>query len=306
MKQYIKKIKLIDDLYIAVKWRERKVSYGSENADKTFYVIRRANSKVGLFSLVMTTLGHIKYAVDKGYIPIVDLSNNSLNKQKQNVWELYFEQPCGYTLEDIAHSKNIVLSKGIIDNCISYPGGEIAHNNEELLKWKKIAEKYWILDSNIQAEAKQLIWDIFGSKKVLGVLMRGTDYVNARPPKHPVQPTVEQVINKINEVLDKYKCNYIYLVTEDEKIFQQLKELYGEKIVSLNIKRYSTQGNQNINDVRAENEKSVNLPDKQYLLSILLLAKCNYLVAGNAGGSQGALLLNQNYEYRYIFDLGIY
>lgn len=306
MKQYIKKIKLINDIYITLKWHERRVSYGKENADKTFYVIRRAHSKVGLFSLVMTTLGHIKYAVDKGYIPIVDLFHNSLNDQEHNVWELYFGQPCGYTLDDIKYSKNIILGNGIIDNRIPYPGANIAYNIEELQKWKSVVEKYLILNKNIQDETNKLINELFCDKKVLGVLMRGTDYVNTRPSKHPVQPTVAQVMNKIDEVLSKYECDFIYLVTEDERIFQQLKEKYGEKILSLNMKRYTTKGNQNINDVRAKSEKNVVLPDKQYLISILLLARCNYLVAGNAGGTQGALLFNKDYEYQYVYDLGVY
>ena len=310
MKKYLKKIKIINDIYINFKWSERRVSYGNENADKTFYVIRRANSKVGLFSLVMTTLGHIEYAVEKGYIPIVDLSYNSLKCQKDsarvNIWELYFEQPCGYSIEDIKKSKNIILSNGIIDNKMPYPGGGIATNPEELKRWKKVADKYLIVKEEIQREADHLAVEMFGNDKILGVLMRGTDYVNARPPKHPIQPTVEQVVDKIQEVREKMKCEYIYLATEDELIFQQIKQKFGEKVLSLDVKRYITEGSQNINDIRMKGEEKGPSPDKQYLINILLLSKCNYLVAGNAGGSQGALLFNKEYEYQYVYDLGTY
>ena len=310
MKNYLKKIKIIDDIYINFKWSERKVSYGEENADKTFYIIRRANSKVGLFSLVMTTLGHINYAVGKGYIPIVDLSYDSPKCQKNvgriNVWELYFEQPCGYSIKDINNSKNVILSNGIIDNKIPYPGGGIANDTEELKKWKQVTDKYLIVREEIQKEADNLADIMFGENKILGVLIRGTDYVNARPPKHPIQPTVEQVVSKIDEVLKKMKCEHIYLATEDETIFRQVKRKYGEKVVSMDVKRYITQGNQNINDVRKENEENVCSMEQQYLINILLLSKCHYLVAGNAGGTQGALLLNDKYEYRYVYDLGTY
>jgi len=310
MKNYLKNIIFINDIYTRLKWRQQRISYGKENIDKTFYVIRRANSKVGMFSLIMTTVGHIKYAVDKGYIPVVDLSSGSLQGNKgeklDNIWEVYFEQPCGYGMEDIRKSKNVILSNGIIDNRILYPGGNIAHDIEALQTWKGIAKKYLIVKENIRKEADEMARELFSEKKILGVLMRGTDYVNARPPLHPVQPTVQQVINKVDEVLEEYKCKYIYVVTEDENIFRQLNQKYGKKIISLNMNRYTTQGKQNINDIRRENEKNICMQDKQYLISILLLAKCHCLVAGNAGGTQGALLFNDNYEFQYIYDLGIY
>ena len=60
-------------------------------------------------------LGCIVSFIKEGYIPIVDLISfpnifnkfyiNSLNK---NPWELYFNQPYGYTLEGVKkNSKNI-------------------------------------------------------------------------------------------------------------------------------------------------------------------------------------------------------
>ena len=53
IKGKLKKIAFFDHLYVQWKWRERKVSWGAENPDKTFFVIRRAQCKAGLFSLVM-------------------------------------------------------------------------------------------------------------------------------------------------------------------------------------------------------------------------------------------------------------
>ena len=39
---------------------------------------------------------------------------------------------------------------------------------------------------------------------------------------------------------------------------------------------------------------------------MMLLAECSCLVAGNVGGTHGALLMSKGYEYRYIFNLGNY
>ena len=120
VKKVFQKITFLNEPYTRWKWRERRVSYGKENPDKTFYVIRRASCKVGLFSHVMTNMGLVKYALDRGYIPVIDMQNtkNTYLEPDQvgkvNAWEFYFEQPCGYSLRDIKKSKNVILSNGLI------------------------------------------------------------------------------------------------------------------------------------------------------------------------------------------------
>ena len=107
VKEKLKGITILNRLYVSWKWRERRVSHGKENPDKIFFVIRRARCKAGLFSLVMTNMGLVKYALDKGYIPVIDMQserNTYLEEEqvgRENAWEFYFEQPCGYSLKDI-------------------------------------------------------------------------------------------------------------------------------------------------------------------------------------------------------------
>ena len=310
MKKYLKKIKFINDAYTKFKWRERRVSYGTENSDKIFYVVRRAGSKVGLFSLVLTSLGYIKYAVDHGYIPVIDMSNedNTYMQQdrKGNVWEYYFEQPCGYTLNDIRHSSHVIIGNGIIDGRIPFPGEDIAYNDEKLEKWKAIADRYLIVRPEIRQEADELWKRLSGRKRVLGVLLRGTDYVNSRPKDHPVQPTIEQAIDKMDEVLTSQEFQKIYLATEDAGIYQELCNRYGEKIVSMDVERYITDKTDNINDISVKKSTNKYQMGKDYLINSLLLSKCDYLLAGNAGGSQGALLFRDKDDPRFLFNLGKY
>lgn len=92
--------------------RERIYHYGNENPDKIFYIICFDYETQGLFAIVKSVLSHIMYAVDKGWIPVVDLKNYSCQYQQkgENSWELFFEQPCGYTLEDISRSNRVVIS----------------------------------------------------------------------------------------------------------------------------------------------------------------------------------------------------
>lgn len=61
--------------YFIFKGRQRKICLGSKNADKTFYVIGWNDEGGGLFWIVNKVCMHIAYALDHGYIPVVDLKN---------------------------------------------------------------------------------------------------------------------------------------------------------------------------------------------------------------------------------------
>ena len=49
--------------------------YGELNPDTTFYVIRRSDGHAGINSQFNTNLGHVRYAVNNGWIPVIDMQN---------------------------------------------------------------------------------------------------------------------------------------------------------------------------------------------------------------------------------------
>ena len=312
IKGKLKKMAFFDHLYVQWKWRERKVSWGAENPDKTFLVIRRAQCKAGLFSLVMTNMGLVKYALDKGYIPVIDMQserNTYLDEEqvgRENSWEFYFEQPCGYSLKDISRSRNIILSSGLIGKNNFFPEDRMVKNPEEYRMWRNLFQRYFRVKKEVLEEAEALKRELFHGERVLGVLCRGTDYTNTRPKDHPIQPDIADVLDKVDEVLKQQKCSYVYLATEDDDIYAVFERQYGAKLKVLKTRRYHNTGQENINDISAKSGESKYQLGRDYLMTILLLADCNCLVAGSAGGTYGALLMGKEYEYQYIFDLGTY
>ena len=51
--------------------------------------------------------------------------------------------------------------------------------------WHKFAEKYMPIKNNIMNEVKINMKKLFGnSKNILGVMIRGTDYIKYRPKYH--------------------------------------------------------------------------------------------------------------------------
>ena len=312
IKQELQKIKILNELYTKWKWRERHVSYGNQHPDKTFFVVRRASCKVGLFSHVMTNMGLVDYAVKQGYIPVVDMQSNANTYLeddkigKENAWEYYFKQPCGYSLTDIKEAKNVILSNGLITSQNSYPDFRITEEDELFQYWHNVFRQYFRPADEMAEEFERKRKELFGTSRILGILARGTDYVSMKPKGHPIQPTVEQIIEKATEIMKNYQCEKIYLATEDQEIYEKLMSAFDGRILAPETERFTTLGKQNINDMGSKERNNKVQKGREYLLSIMLLSGCNCLLAGNVGGTHGALLMNDEYEYKYIFELGYY
>lgn len=296
--------------YNSFKWRERAISNGNECPDKTYYVVRRFGGNAGLFSYVTSNLGEIKYAIGKGWEPIVDMQNipsllmETDKLRKANAWEYYFEQPYNIGLDRISKARNVVLGNAI--KLKNFPGHSIIDNQEELKMWRKIASKYLRIRPELEERINQYIEKHFEQDKVLGVLCRGTDYVQSKPKGHPVQPSADEVIGKCCEVISKYGCNKIYLATEDNDIYLKFVNKFGQdKIYNYQQVFYTVKSGQNINETANKNE-NCEARNQNYLVSIGILSRCNYLVAGAAGGTYGALLMSKGYDYQFIFDKGLY
>ena len=152
--------------YFIFKGRQRKVCLGSKNADKTFYVIGWNDEGGGLFWIVNKVCMHIAYALDHGYIPVVDLKNYitqyTLKNEKKNVWEIFFEQPAGYGLEDIKDSKNVIINRMTLAPAKKYLMGQIEfYDNQERIAYFRNIFKKFIHPNNktldyIRSKEKQL------------------------------------------------------------------------------------------------------------------------------------------------------
>lgn len=312
LKNRIQSISFINEPYTKWKWRERKVAYGKENADKVFYVVRRATCKAGLFSYVMTNMGGVKYAIEHDYIPVIDMQfnqNTYLEESKvgkTNAWEYYFEQPLGYGLSDIRRSKNVILGCGLIGEDTLFPGAETAWDPALYQNWRNIFSRYFIIKEEIRREAEKLFREMFGGARTLGVLARGTDYVNNRPKHHPIQPEADRMICDVRKAMETYRCQWIYLATEDESIYAQFRQAFGSRVKVTGAKRYSDTRDRNINDISCAGPADRYLRGKEYLLNILLLSLCNCLIAGNTNGTLGALFMSESFEYQYVYNLGFY
>lgn len=291
---------------------QKKVSYGDRNPGKTIYLVKPdyQDGVEGLLSLIYKQVLYINYAKESGYEPYVDWKHfkTQYYDGKNNAWQFFFEQPSHLCENEVYESKNVYLSGWTFRNInpLGLFESDIFFIKDLNLKSSRILKDNLHFNeevlSLVNEEAKYL--DI---ENCIGVYIRGTDYVKLRPSGEYVQPTVDQVKDKISSFVQKYNAP-IFLVTEDGDIYDELKTSFGNclKIVSYDsfIRNYDGKEVLSRSGVLEEDKKN---RGQKYLVKMILLSKCKYLISSMTQGSKFSYALNGGaYEDEYIFDLGLY
>lgn len=295
-------------------------NYGEKNPDIVFYVIKRENENLGLLSYFNTNLGHINYAINNGWIPIIDMKNypnsylESNEVGRKNAWEFYFQQPYGehWTLDEVYQSKHVRFSGNQIEMIRPDDDMDFLMNPYAQRYWNKIYTTYCKINSIIENEVEQFYENEFmkfigKGERILGVLLRGTDYYALRPKAHPIQPDIEEAVNIIAKRLEEWNCSRIYLVTEDIKILQEIQKRFGNQVFRYSSQMYKYSGSGYISDAQdngRDNDKYEH--GKEYLCSVLLLTKCNCFLGGRTSGTVAMHVMSKGFEHEEFFDYGRY
>lgn len=298
--------------------REVRKSYGKSNPEKVFYVIRGGGREEGLLSLFIGALEKISYAKRMNYIPFIDMKNYptqyniQANEEKTNSWEYYFTQPTKYREEDVYSSKNVILTGW--NTKLHEPTlfmGKMYSENQVKIQHDFIKDNLWFSKDLLDAVKKEE--SSLSLQRTLGVFLRGTDYAALKPKGHFKQPSIDEVIVKVEGFIKKYDIEAVYLVTEDYNIYDKIISRFGTLVKTTGsnyIKDYKNDeyiSKYLYNTSKDKNDKSNISKGMEYLVRIKILSDCGYLVSSLASGSIVALALNGNaYLDKYVFDIGLY
>ena len=295
-------------------FREKTVNYGDLNVDKKFYLIRpRVDCVEGLMSLLLNVAKQMNFAINHNYLPIVDFENYKTQYydnciDKQNVWEYYFLQPTDYTLDIVYKSRNVILSGlSALNKCdrfidMSFDSSDLNLARDFISKYIHINKTVYI---NLQEYSK-----LFEPKDTLGLYLRGTDYTSLRPAGHYIQPSVDEAIALAEKIIKKFSLKQVLLVTEDGNIYNNVKNHFKDKFVSLPFDRLVT--SYSSKSFLSEDESINQISESPYergliyLIKILLLSKCYYFIGGRTCGSWAACVFSKGFKYCHLYDLGIY
>ena len=285
----------------------------SSDGKKTYYIIRRDNPTIGLFTFVSVFLGHIAYALEKGYIPIIDMQNfKSIYLDdnlvgKENAWEYYFEQPFNISLTDITGEDHVIYSTRYTQP--ASPFIDSLFNKAESHFWNLIAKNLVRLNNSTESYFLNEFQALLEGKRILGLLYRGTDYLSLKPLNHPIQPSLDLFADTVISLKGKWgDFDGFYLATDDERAFNFLNEKFPGMLI-VNKRTYYDK----VGDIKYLAEATFNrnndsfLKGLEYLSSIILLSACDSIIASPCAGTYAANFFKQkDFENEYFFNLGFY
>ncbi|MCM1498458.1 MAG: hypothetical protein NC124_08325 [Clostridium sp.] len=231
----------------------------------------------------------MKKADEFGAIPVVDLKyypNDYIMEDKDigrnNCWEFYFKQAENISIDEVYHSRSVIMSSG------SYiPSLSEVYDINELMKSHVLVTKYLEPANSIKELCRKRRLDLgMEGKKILGVKCRGTDFARTKPSKHSIVPDAEQIIRVIKEKETEWgKYDAVFVATEDKYLYQSLKEEFGDRMISNDKNLIGDTGGKWLNELFCDKMKGIKQEMMtKYLISILLLATCDALIAPVVGG----------------------
>ena len=155
-------------------------------------------------------------------------------------------------------------------------------------------------------ESNTIIKKLFSdNKNVLGVLVRGTDYISKKRRNHPIQPKVEIVIKDVKIMDKRNNYNYIFITTEDDIIRNKfIKEFYKK----IKFNKYKKNINYNYKSKKLlgynKNIKGNIEYMKIYLINIIILSKCIDIITVRTSGTVGVFIISNGFRNTKIYFLG--
>lgn len=319
MKEILRKI--YNSLFCTFAWKSYQNSlekvFSEKRAEKNesvYYVISCEKFvQQGLFGYVDLVLSMVHYAMKNGMIPAVDMKNypnTYLEKDeigKINAWELFFKSLTSTSLDTIYREKKHVIGNLKDIDWNNRPTIRGVHNQKKHAFWSSMYGRFVQLSPKAEEYCENEYRKLLEGKAnhTLGVLIRGTDIKKCKG--HAIQPSIEQVIEKVEEVLrSNPSFQYIYLATEEKKNEAEMEKAFPEKII-VNQRTYydSMDYSHGLSNVSTDRERDRYSRGMEYLSSIRLLSRCGGLVAGQCGGSFAAYYWNNNqYRYTFFWELG--
>ncbi len=280
-----------------IAWHNAKVIKKYKGKEEIYCVSRLFTDEGGLFCIFLKAIAGISYSIQNGFIPVIDMQtkeNIFLSRQdrkKTNAWELFFEQPAGVSFSQIKDKPNKIVLENPLGPSDLF---ELVSAPQMTAYWRKLCEKY-IRFSPEQENVIRKYQTIFEPEdKVLGVLARGTDYLNPGVG-HAVQPSVDEVVKRTKRNIEKNGCNKIFLATEDGMILERMKQEYGKKLLYVDQKRYQGMQQNKLGHLSDYVADAIDM-NRSYLAAIYYLSKCSSFFGGVTTGTVGVYLLSEGFE----------
>ena len=235
-----------------------------------------------------------------------NILNNFQTSFKINPWEAFFDQPFNFKLKDVLNNAKKIKYDECSNN--GYKKGEpffsILSNDIIRLYYHNLVNQYIPIKKEILTEANKKYKLLFkNSNNILGILIRGTDYIGRK--HHAIPPTPEKVFKDISKLKNKY--DWMFIATEDDIIREKFINKFGKKLKYIKYKTninydYTKKPLLGFNKNIRGNFSFMRI----YLINIIILSKCIDIIASRTAGTIIAFVLSKGFRNKIIYNLGAY
>ena len=156
---------------------------------------------------------------------------------------------------------------------------------------------------------------LFGGRKMLGVLIRGTDYLTAGLKGIRKPAAVDDMKDMISQWVKEYGYEKIFLATEDMEILTKMRDIFGDKIAAVAQERLTTadlKPGQIISELEKELYEGKEYFDRMedttanYFYALYILSRCDgFICSGQCNGYDIVTGLNEGrFTRTYVFEVG--
>lgn len=261
-------------------WARKVSRLGSLNEDKTILLIDcDFGGGNGLAYIVRTVCVFAEMAYERGWLPVANLRGSSMytDHYGENIWEYYFKPISEISVEDAMKSKNVIMLSENHSGPLS-----IWYNPYFRSAWHQGAKYKVFIKDNLKMKFNIKMLKPLADEdvRVLGVLVRGTDNPRLKNPLNNID-----IQAMISECREAYKggggYSSIFLATEDQQIYDEFFEAFGDQLISVNQKRVfldKSNSGSLIGELLAVPQNKRREFGEAYLFVTYCLAKCNALL----------------------------
>lgn len=307
--------------------------FGKKNPDKIIYFITDVSSEgSGIFSMYLSIIEQISIAQFMGWTPVIDDTpalfrrNKHKFRKKDNVMNEIFQFNNEIETQEVFKSSNVIISRvtdlRFLDNIkgknmIIKKNSFFDYTCNELQYWINLSKEKLQYKREIQVELEKSYNEIIGTRKnVLGVAVRegkmGMSSKGLSASGENKQPLIEDVIKNTKMYLDKWKCTYIYLSCETERIIEKFEEIFGQEALLVLprirmdyeyvISTESMKEGIKKDSKNSELQNNYKKYDLDYVKDMYILSKCTYCIMPKNCGTEVAFLKNEHLIDYYIME----
>ena len=300
------------EIMTSLYWIKREFYYGPENPDKTFYLIKQPVKENGVTALLANVIGvkQMIRALRPDFIPVVDLGiandpNQFQGTSGEDVWGMFFEQLSPYSLQEVYNSQHVILDQNSNLNMNPYITEFVFSNKRAELKYGNDLQYRPEVKQYYEAELQKVFPPDAEKKRILGVVVRGSDYLIPRTAKYvPHGISAQETLEKTLQYVLEKGFDLVYLATEEESVLDLfLNSALKDKLIYTMQDRLDYRKEEYNNKLLIEvfGENPADDPYRRtlnYIVTLEGLTRCNALVANvTCGAVTYALARESDYEF---------